>query len=74
MKCPICANEMENGFIQAANMITWVKKKHHLSVLPKEGEVKLGQDIINGVCISADICKKCNKVIVDYSNSNYKEV
>lgn len=73
MKCPQCEGEMEKGFIQGGNMITWVRKKHKLSLLPKEGEIILGQDAVFGACITADICKTCKKVIVDYSDSNYEE-
>ena len=37
MKCPICNNEMEEGFLQGMQRIAWVKGKHKLSLRPKKG-------------------------------------
>jgi hypothetical protein len=32
---------MEDGFLQGIQRIAWVKRKHKLSLLPKEGEILL---------------------------------
>lgn len=74
MKCPLCNNEMEKGFLQAGQRITWVKKKHKVSLLPKQDEVSLGNNMLGGLIFDAFICKSCKQVLLDYSNSNYEEV
>lgn len=73
MKCPVCGNEMEKGFVQALNRMAWVKKKHAVSLLPKEGEVLLGNKAFTDVVIDAYICKACRKIVMDYSGADVKE-
>ena len=73
MKCPICGNEMEKGYLQAGQRMSWVKKKHKVSLLPKEGEISLGNNVLGGLVFEAYICKDCKKVLLDYSESNYEE-
>lgn len=72
MKCPICNNIMEEGFIQAVQRVAWVKKKHKLSLRPREGEVLLENNGFSDALIPAQICKICEKIIVDYSSIDYK--
>ena len=74
MKCPYCNNEMEKGFIQTGNRIAWTKQQHKFSLLPKEGEVMLGNNMYKGVNFPAYICKKYKKVLLDYSDNNYKGI
>lgn len=66
MRCPFCGNPMEKGFIQSGNLMVWVKKKHHISLLPREGEVVLDRNYWSGATIPAHICKQCKKVIAEY--------
>lgn len=73
MKCPICHQEMEQGFLQGNKRVAWVKKKHKLSLLPKEGEVLLANKTMQEFIFSAWICKTCKKVVIDYSNQEYQE-
>ena len=73
MKCPICANEMEDGFLQGRERIGFVKKKHLVSILPKEGEVLLENNFAKAFLLKAYICKSCKKIVVDYSDKEYQE-
>lgn len=73
MKCPVCGNEMEKGYLQSGQRMSWVKKKHKVSLLPQAGEVSLGNNILGGLAFEAHICKACKKVTLDYGNSNYEE-
>ena len=57
---------MEKGLIQGGNLMVWVKKKHWLSLLPKEGEVILDRNYFTGAAVSAHVCKQCKKVIAEY--------
>ncbi len=69
MICPFCGKEMENGLLQAGNMIVWVKKKHFWSLLPKEGEILLDRNYLTGAAIPSWICKNCRKVITEYEDN-----
>ena len=73
MKCPICNNEMEDGFLQGIKRIAWVKRKHKLSLLAKEDEILLENNSLKDFLLSAQICKECKKIIVDYSDKDYEE-
>lgn len=68
MKCPYCSKEMEIGVLQSGQIILWAKKKHHLSLNAKDGEVELGRNYMGGCSLTACICKSCKKVIVDYED------
>jgi len=50
--------------------MVWVKKKHYISLLPKDGEVLLGRDHFAGVAIPSWICKTCRRVITEYEENN----
>ena len=73
MKCPICNNEMEEEFLQGMQRIAWVKGKHKLSLRPKKGQILLENNAFKDVLLSAQICKECQKNIVDYSDKDYQE-
>ena len=73
MKCPDCNCDMEKGFLQGGNMMTWVRKPHILTMYPKKGEVMVGRNPMNAVSVTAFICKDCKKIIVDYKASDYNE-
>ncbi len=70
MLCPYCKAEMEKGFLQGGNILVWVRKKHYLSLLPKEGEVLLDRNYLTGSAVPSWICKQCKKVIAEYSEKN----
>ena len=67
MQCPFCGETMEKGLIQSGNLLVWVKKKHWLSLLPKDDEVLLDKNYVTGASIPAWICKNCKKVIGEYT-------
>ena len=74
MKCPYCENEMELGFIQSVQEISW-KKGEKRPLLNKakfhEGSVILSElSLINGSAVTAYLCRACKKVIIDYSDEN----
>lgn len=73
MKCPYCNNEMESGLLQGMHRVAWVKKKHKLSLFPKQGEILLENNEFKDFVLSAQICKKCRKIVVDYSDKNIQE-
>lgn len=73
MKCPSCNEQMELGYLQTGTRIAWTKRIHKISLLPKKGEVMLENNLIKGVNFEAYICKKCKKVLFDYSDKNYEE-
>ena len=60
MKCPVCGNEMEKGNIQTGERMCWVKQKHKVSLVPKDGEVMLGNNVFSGLAFEAFICKYFN--------------
>lgn len=73
MKCPYCDNEMEQGLLQGMRRVAWVKKQHKLSLLPKQGEILLENNTFNDFIFSAQICKSCKKIVVDYSDKEIQE-
>lgn len=73
MKCPSCNDEMEAGYLQTGTRVAWTKKIHKVSLLPKEGELLLQNNLFNGVNFQAHICKECKKVVLDYSDKKYEE-
>lgn len=72
MICPCCNVEMEKGYLQAGQIMLWAKKKHKVSLLPKEGEVLIAKDYFFGVALDAYICKGCKKVVADYASTEIK--
>ena len=73
MKCPICNQEMERGFVQSGTRIIWTKRIHKISLLPKDGDVLLLHSVLKPSAIPASICKKCEKIIMDYSKIEDRE-
>ena len=73
MKCPLCGIEMEKGFVQAGERISWVRQKHKISLRPKEGEVLLGNNVFSSLAFEAHICKSCKKIVLDYDGADYQE-
>ena len=73
MNCPICNQEMEQGFLQSGPRAAWTKKVHKVSLLPKAGEILLENNVIKQVIFTAFICKSCRKIVVDYSDKDIQE-
>lgn len=74
MNCPCCNAEMEKGYLQSNRMILWAKKKHKISLLPRDGEVVIGENFFSVVALEAHICKQCKKVLVDYAPADFTQV
>ena len=79
MKCPYCKKEMELGFIQSPQEISW-KKGDKRPLLGRaqfhEGSVILSElSFLKGSAVTAFLCRECKKVIIDYSdeNSDFKQ-
>ncbi len=73
MDCPFCSQPMEKGLLQSGNIMVWVRKKHILSLSPRDGEVELDRNYLTGASLPAWICKICKKIIADYSENNKGE-
>ena len=74
MKCPVCEHEMEKGLVQFHRSLSWVKNKHKLSLSPQKGEIFIYQmNALSYICLEAYICKSCQKIVIDYSESQYHE-
>ncbi len=73
MKCPYCNNEMEQGLLQGMRRVAWVKNRHKISLFPKQGEILLENNTCNDFILSAEICKNCKKIILDYSDKEIQE-
>ncbi len=68
MKCPHCGNEMELGHLSAGGYrILWTPRGRHLTTwrMPRE-EVVESPGPLGELHNTAHICKRCQKVIVDY--------
>ncbi len=66
MLCPFCNSQMEKGFLQSGSIMVWVTKKHHLSLLPKEGEILLDRKYLTNCAVPSWNCRNCRKIITGY--------
>ena len=65
---------MENGFVQVQGAMAWVKQKHKFSLSPEKGEIFIHKyNSLSYINLNAFICKSCEKIVIDYSNSGFKE-
>ena len=68
MKCPFCDAEMELGYIQCRDGVTWTPKKQLIAALSAFGKDSI--PLQNGSSynsVHAYKCGMCRKVIIDYS-------
>ena len=72
MKCPYCGEDMEKGLIQSQNELAWLpgnNRKLFVRAKLHEGAVVLSKlSVLKGSAVTAYICKKCEKVIIDYAD------
>ena len=70
MNCPFCNKEMELGYIQCRDGVTWTPKKRLVAALSSLGKasvpLKNGADERNKATYAYK-CADCKKVIIDYS-------
>ncbi len=70
MKCPYCNKEMELGYIQCRDGVTWTPKKQLVAALSVLGKDSL--QLTNGAddnfkTVYAFKCSDCKKVIIEYN-------
>ena len=73
MHCPYCGKEMELGYIQCRDGVTWTPKKHFVvavSLLGKDSVSLENGAANNSRTVYAYKCGDCKKVIVDYSTDS----
>ena len=68
-KCPYCGKEMELGYIQCRDGVTWTSKKVLVAALSGLGKDSISLE--NGATDNANTvyaykCSTCKKVIIDY--------
>ena len=69
MNCPYCNNEMELGYIQCRDGITWTPKKQLIAALSVFGKDSMPLNNSNSHnTVYAYKCATCRKVIIDYSS------
>lgn len=73
VKCPYCGADMEKGLIQNQYELVWLpgnKRKLFGRAEFHKGAVILSkQSILKGSAVTAYICKKCEKIIIDYADN-----
>lgn len=72
MKCPYCEKEMELGFIQCRDGVTWTPKKQRIAALSffgKGGIVLDNGAADNSRTVYAYRCDDCKKIVIDYSET-----
>ena len=70
MKCPYCNKDMELGYIQCRDGVTWTPKEQLVAALSFLGRGSVS--LANGAAdhsrtVYAYKCGGCKKVIIDYS-------
>lgn len=71
MLCPYCGNKMEKGVIQSGNELNWAERRHFFNRAEfHKKSVLLGElDFLRGTAVEAWLCRGCQKVIIDYSET-----
>ncbi len=70
MVCPYCGKEMEAGFIQCRNGVTWTPKLQFLASLSflGKGAIRLENGVKDSLtAVHAHNCPECRKVIIEYT-------
>lgn len=69
MNCPKCGCEMNQGFLQAGNLIAFNKQRHKIFLNPKDEEdVTIAKKSFTASDFNGWICKECGLVVFDYKN------
>ena len=72
MTCPYCQKEMDLGYIQCRDGLTWTPRRQPVAALSflGRGSVSLSNGAAaNGRTVYAYRCSECQKIIIDCSNS-----
>jgi hypothetical protein len=70
MNCPYCGKEMELGYIQSRDGVTWSDKEYMIKSLATlhNGSISLANGVGDkSTAVYAYRCGDCKKVIIDYS-------
>lgn len=75
MNCPYCGKEMEKGFIQCRDGVSWQKKERLIAALPglSKGSVILARShgsLFSGAAAIAYHCSGCKKIVIDYEQES----
>lgn len=74
MNCPYCAKEMELGYIQCRDGVSWVQTKSAIAALAslKRDSLVLasGGGPFSGSTVEAYRCRYCKKLIIDYEHDS----
>ena len=74
MKCPYCNTEMELGYIQCRDGVSWNNKKSKIATFASSNlnAISLASDhgIFSGSSAVAYNCRKCKKIMIDYREDN----
>lgn len=74
MKCPYCNTEMELGYIQSRDGVSWSNKKSKVAAIASLSlnaiSLASGGGIFSGASAVAYNCRKCKKIIIDYREDN----
>lgn len=69
MNCPKCGRGMNQGFLQAGNLLAFNKQRHKISLNPKDEEdVTIAKKAFTSSDFNGWICKECGLVVFDYKN------
>ena len=69
MNCPKCGHELDQGFLQAGNLMAFNKQRHRISLNPKDEEdVMIARKSFTSSDFNGWICKACGLVVFDYKN------
>lgn len=70
-KCPYCSHEMESGYIQCRDGVSWTKKKKAIAALPSSDAsstiLASGGGPFSGAAVEAYRCRECKTIIINYS-------
>ena len=72
IRCPYCNRELELGYIQCRDGVTWTPKKQFVAALSfmGKGSISLSNGATdNAKTVYAYKCDECKKVIIDYSKN-----
>lgn len=71
-KCPYCNTEMELGYIQCRDGVTWSKKKSPIAALSSLSSSSVvlasGGGPFSGASAEAYNCAKCKIIIINYNS------
>lgn len=71
MICPFCGGEMESGYLQGGAQLLFTERRKGtvLTHFNKETDLNLSSIFNLGPCFDACVCRRCEKIIFDYSKS-----